>query len=629
MVSDPRDFSSSMNEHQADEPTTALYAFEQSFAPVSILGQGVERGTLQETVSSCNIAFYAQCTRGGQLTVPTNTLRRIAVVGGGPTAIYTLLALVNRVEQPFALTIFEEQASLGRGTPYRPGWNDPAMLSNIASIEIPPIEETLVDWLHRQPEARLLSLGVNPMNIGERIFYPRLVLGEYFHDQFAALLGRAQEKGVVVMVRTRNRVTDAVSQTNGMVLTVRPRRGETYQERFDHVVTATGHQWPADPEIRPGYFLSPWPASALSTIPPCEVGIRGTSLTAIDATVALAVHHGEFCNDEDGGLSYRPGPGTDGFHMTMMSRKGLLPEADFYAPLPYEALSVCTPEAISQLIESPEDSLLENAFKLFKRELRAADPSYALETNLANLTLEQFHDRYFANRAESDPFLWAERNLAEAQQNYMSRVTVPWRYAILRMHEVIELLVPYFEEFDYERFSRFFKPVFVDDYATVPHKSIKRLIALHRAGKLDVVAMGDHYRIDSYRPEGGVVVEFEAKRLVFPAFVEAMGQRALSAKEFPFPSLLRQGIIHDVEGQKDPKAPRGIAIDDEYHPVSDDIPSDQLFCLSLPFILGRHPFHQGITSSHEMGQRVGERLSTLLNGNNEAEAGVLSAAMAS
>ena len=53
---------------------------------------------------------------------------------------------------------------------------------------------------------------------------------------------------------------------------------------------------------------------------------------------------------------------------------------------------------------------------------------------------------------------------------------------------------------------------------------------------------------------------------------------------------------------------RGIVIDDEFHPVSEDIPDDQLFCLSLPFLMGRHPFIQGITSAHEMGQVVGENL---------------------
>jgi uncharacterized NAD(P)/FAD-binding protein YdhS len=206
----------------------------------------------------------------------------IAFVGAGPTTIYTLHALVNYAQRPFTLTIFEEQASAGRGTPYRPGWNDPAMLSNIASIEIPPLEESLLDWLLAQPPSRLVALGIDPAQIGERTFYPRLAFGEFFHDQFLALLERARAQGIRVHIRTRCRVTDAVSEPGGMTLTVRARAGEVFKEHFDHVVLATGHQWPAHPEARPGYFLSPWPASALAKIPPSEVGIRGSSLSAID-----------------------------------------------------------------------------------------------------------------------------------------------------------------------------------------------------------------------------------------------------------------------------------------------------------------------------------------------------------
>jgi uncharacterized NAD(P)/FAD-binding protein YdhS len=52
-------------------------------------------------------------------------MKTVAFVGGGPTMIYTLHALVGRAKQPVSVTIYEEQASLGRGTPYRPGWNDP------------------------------------------------------------------------------------------------------------------------------------------------------------------------------------------------------------------------------------------------------------------------------------------------------------------------------------------------------------------------------------------------------------------------------------------------------------------------------------------------------------------------
>ncbi|MBA2936669.1 FAD/NAD(P)-binding protein [Sphingomonas sp. CGMCC 1.13654] len=532
----------------------------------------------------------------------------IAFVGAGPTTIYTLHALIEAARQPLSLTIFEQQPSAGRGTPYRPGWNDPAMLSNIASIEIPPLIETLVDWLRAQPADRLAKLGVDPADIGERVFYPRLALGDYLHDQFQALLERARVQGHEVDVRIRTRVLDALSQPDGMILSVRARGGAKTQEKFDHVVLATGHQWPDEPEVRPGYFLSPWPASALATIRPSAVGIRGTSLSAIDASVALALRYGTFDAEEDGRLRYEPAAGADGFRMTMMSRKGLLPEADFFHPIPYEPLTICTADAIEAIIADDDVKPLDAAFALFKRELAAADPDYAAEIELEGLSLEEFSDRYFAERGDLDPFDWAEWNLTEAKHNHAARITVPWRYAILRMHETLGNLVPHLDQEDYRRFSQFLKPVFVDDYATVPHESIERMLALHRAGKLDILAIGDDHRVDSHREEGGAVVHIGDKRLTFPAFIEATGQRPLGTKDFPFQSLLDQGIVRDAPTTDPREASRGIVIDDQFHPVSDAIPDDQLFCLSLPFLLGRHPFSQGITSSHEMGKVVGEQV---------------------
>ena len=100
----------------------------------------------------------------------TSPMTSIAFVGAGPTAIYTLHALVQKASAPFTLTIFEEQRSAGRGTPYRPGWNDPAMLSNIASIEIPPLEQTLSDWLRAQSAERLRAHGIDPSAINDRAF---------------------------------------------------------------------------------------------------------------------------------------------------------------------------------------------------------------------------------------------------------------------------------------------------------------------------------------------------------------------------------------------------------------------------------------------------------------------------
>jgi uncharacterized NAD(P)/FAD-binding protein YdhS len=531
----------------------------------------------------------------------------IAFVGAGPTTIYTLCAFLNAAQSSAEVAIFEEQPRAGLGTPYRPGWNDPAMLSNIASIEIPRIEQTLTEWLGAQPRARLVRLGIDPDEIDDHAFYPRLALGEYFLDQFNGLILRARENGVPVEIATSCRVTDIVAETGGMRLLVAPTNGVAVERTFDQVVIATGHQWPEEPEVRPGYFLSPWPATALQRIPATDVGIRGSSLTAIDAVVALATAHGTFIETHGTSVDYRINPGAEALHLTMMSRKGLLPEADFYHPVPYEPLAICTPEAVTQLIEEECTTLLEQAYQLFKKELAHADREYAEHVGLEGLALEDFVDRYFADRVATDPFEWAATNLEEARRNYDKHLTVPWRYAILRMHEVLALIVPHLDEAALDRFNRYLKPVFVDEYATVPHLSIERLLALRSDGHLDVVALGEHYRIDTHGKEPGATVMIDGERRHFPAFIDATGQRPLAIQAFPFQSLLDQGVVRDsADGH--PNGPKGIAVDDHFHPVSDAPAAQLLFCLSIPFILGRHPFIQGITSSHEMGEIVGSEL---------------------
>jgi len=534
----------------------------------------------------------------------------IAFVGAGPTTLYALNALLASGVRGARITVFEAQETAGLGSPYRPGWNDPAMLSNIASIEIPPVTETLLGWLQARQPHELQAMGVALSEVDERTFVPRVALGRYFEGQFEALIGRARASGARIEVRTRCRVVDVANRPQGMELTLSS-QGTTTRALFDHVVLATGHQWPSQQEVRPGYFLSPWPATTLADLPATEIGIRGSSLTAIDAAVALAGAHGAFVRNDEG-LAYEPAPGTEDFGITMMSRKGLLPEADFYFPLPHTPLTICTEAALERLIGQGSDGLLDKVFDLFRRELTLIDPAYAESTGLAEATIEDFSEAYFAERAGSDPFEWAAANLEEARANHAARHTVPWRDAILRMHEAVAVIVPHLDGPEFRRFNRDLKPVFVDAYGAVPHESVERMLALHQAGKLQVFALGDDYRIDTHRPEGGVLLTHGGQSRHFPVFIEATGQRALAAIQFPFLSLLEQGIVRDETSADAPDAVRGIVIDDVFHPIADGVPEDRLFCLSLPFIMGRHPFVQGVTSSHEIGEVVGRRLALVL-----------------
>lgn len=540
----------------------------------------------------------------------------IAFVGAGPTTLYTLSAFLESGGRDVDITVFESEPTAGPGSPYRSGWNDPVLLANIASIEIPPVTETLSAWLRRQDAETLATFGLRADTIDDRGIYPRVVLGRYLADQLVALVEKAAGQGVSITVRSRCRVADVSAEPAGMRLSIVDDGGPAADLVFDQVVLATGHQWPAGIRPRDGYHLTPWPSSTLARIPAVAVGILGSSLTAIDAVVALAMAHGDFVAPDtpgvgpgdDGALQYRVRPGSEGPSLTMMSRRGLLPEADFFSPLPPEPPAIMTPDALADVAAGPMEGRLDRAFALFGREMALSDPEYAREVGLETATPETFATAYFARRGGVDPFDWAAENLAEARRNMAEGITIGWRYALLRLHEVFALIVPHLDAAQFDRFNRSLKPVFVDSYGAVPHRSISRLLALHRAGRLQVIALGETYSIDRDTPLSGAIVAWGEEKRHFPVFIEATGQRALSGLQFPFLSLLSQGLIRDEVDEGSGDRVRGIAIDDTFRPVSDHPAAHRLFCLGLPFIMGRHPFIQGITSSHRMGQVVGREL---------------------
>lgn len=540
-------------------------------------------------------------------------MTNIAIIGSGPTGIYTLKGLIES-ETPLSVTVYEANADPGKGTPYHPRANDRAMLANIASIELPPVCESLTQWLRRKTPAELAMLGVPAETIGEREFYPRVVLGEYFQAQLAALLAKAVARGHVVDVKGRHRVVDVKLCEHDIKVEVATLDGSTENHVFDHVVMATGHDWPEKTETKPGFFISPWPAANLDTIADVSVGVLGTSLSGIDAVVSVATSHGSFLLDDGGVMQYHTAAET-GFHITMMSRKGLLPEADFYCPIPYEPLAIFTAAAVDKVVENAPDRLLDEMFDLFRAQLLASDPGYAERIGLGMLTVETVADAYFAERDSYDPFTWAAMNLGEAKANKASRTTVAWRYAILSMHEVVLRAVPHFNDQDLKRFHKHFKTLFVDDYATVPHQSIERLLALHRAGRLSVLKLGSDYSLDNATVATGATVDIGNDRHTFAAFIDATGQQAISAWDVPFPSLIEQGAVRQARTAKASTAfgamddtaliaTGGIDLDSQFRPKFEKPISNNLYCVSIPFLLHKLPFVQGITSAEELGRLV-------------------------
>ncbi|STV89130.1 acyl-CoA dehydrogenase [Klebsiella michiganensis] len=81
-------------------------------------------------------------------------MKKIAIIGAGPTGIYTLFSLLKTGRAAGRVNLRAGRGS-GRGHAYSDEENSRMMLANIASIEIPPIQSSYLDWLKAQSRTRL------------------------------------------------------------------------------------------------------------------------------------------------------------------------------------------------------------------------------------------------------------------------------------------------------------------------------------------------------------------------------------------------------------------------------------------------------------------------------------------
>jgi uncharacterized NAD(P)/FAD-binding protein YdhS len=120
-------------------------------------------------------------------------MKSIAIIGSGPTGIYTFYHLLKN-NTPLSVSVFEQADDAGVGMPYNDDDNSRLMLANIASIEIPPIFMTYLDWLKGQSEAHLARFKVDKTTL-DRQFLPRILLGEYFRDSFRPSSKKLKSRG--------------------------------------------------------------------------------------------------------------------------------------------------------------------------------------------------------------------------------------------------------------------------------------------------------------------------------------------------------------------------------------------------------------------------------------------------
>ncbi|MBO1360204.1 FAD-NAD(P)-binding protein [Acetobacter sacchari] len=520
----------------------------------------------------------------------SRSLKRVAIIGAGPTGLYTFFSLL-KADIPFEIVIYEQALEAGVGMPYSDEENLHLMLANIASIEIPPLTCTYLDWLRRQSAVRLARYNVDMAELDERQFLPRILLGEYFRDQFLALVQRGKEAGFQITVNESCQVTDLEEREHEVRLWAECHEAPVC---FDLAIVATGHVWPDEDQATRSFFPSPWSGLLDAHIPACKVGIIGTSLSAIDAAMAVAIQHGRFVEEADDALRFEADERSQTLSITLMSRSGILPEADFYCPIPYEPLQIATPAAISHATADGPDGLLDRVFTLMAREIKAVDPHWSARIGLRNLDADSFADAYFEDRHSHDAFRWSAYNLKEVECNKREGRTVNWRYAILRLHEAVQDVVPLLTDSDRRRFDVGLARVFVDNYSAIPSESIRRLLALQRSGIIHLLELGLDYTMD--RKPDGTTVNVGGVTHVFRVLIDARGQKPLKTENLPFGRLRRQLL---AAGESRP------IVDEDYFLKGLGAASGRIALGALPYLMHDRPFIQGITASAKIGSKIG------------------------
>lgn len=562
---------------------------------------------------------------------------RIAILGGGPSALFMYKRLVESDRNDLDITIFERSGQLGAGMPYSTAGANSEHVTNVSGNEIPALMTSLPDWLETQPLALLESFQLSPQQISPYRVVPRLLFGQYLADQFNVLQQRAQAQGLATRVYLNCQVTDIRDEPTSQTTWVQT--ATNAEHCFDAVIVCTGHHWPKRSEgIVAGYFDSPYPPAKLALSLNHTVAIRGASLTAIDAIRTLARHNGHFVSDSRGKLTFHRSSASPDFQLVLHSRHGLLPAIRFHLDEPLiDEEDQLSAEAIVANREQNQGFLsLDFVFdNVFKKALRKKDP--VVYAHIREMNLEAFVAEIMRSREEQDPFVLFAKEYQQAEQSIQQHKSIHWKETLAVLSYALNYPAKYFSAEDNQRLTKILMPLISIVIAFVPQQSARELLALHQAGILSLVTTGTNSEVLPHPAGGATYYNPEASEEYQPVhyktFVDCIGQPHLPFEDFPFKTLLRDHTIsparlryqsaeagqaaleqgHDqVEQLSDGNYYRtvpGLAITDDFQVVDPHgQPNPRLYLMAVPYMGGFNPDYSGLDFAEASSSRISNHL---------------------
>ncbi|SEM16681.1 Uncharacterized NAD(P)/FAD-binding protein YdhS [bacterium A37T11] len=548
---------------------------------------------------------------------------RIAIIGGGPSGLFMYKRLIESGHNHLEIAIFEASNQLGAGMPYSYAGANAEHITNVSDIELPELVTSIKQWVQTVSKETLHTFSIDPGHFNEYKVLPRLLFGKYLTAQFELLKQKADKLGFVTTVHLCSQVSDIIDHPETKEVVVEVGGNETYF--FDKVVVCTGHKWTMKHEGNiSGYFDSPYPPAKLALKLNHPVAIRGSSLTAIDAIRTIARHNGAFVKGGDGKLTFQPDAESPDFKVVMHSRSGLLPAIRFHQEDPFLANELLLSKEELEANRVANDGFLSLDYlfeKNFKQQFIHRDPAfYEL---VKELSIEDFVEAVMNMREERDPFELFQAEYFQAERSIKRRESVYWKETLSALSFSLNYPAKYLSAEDMLRLQKVLMPLISIVIAFVPQSSCEELLALHAAGKLNIVAVGSDSVVEPQNL-GGVTYQYTDEKnhpctVYYKTFIDCIGQPHLPYEAFPFKSLLQQGLICParirfrsaqqgkaaleggnkfvnvgIDGNYYLNVP-GITINDYFQVIDlQGKPNERIYIMAVPYMGGYNPDYSGL-----------------------------------
>jgi hypothetical protein len=558
----------------------------------------------------------------------------IALIGGGPAALFVVKHLLAEKVYPNTLYIFEKTKRLGPGMPYSSYGAGFEHVANVSANELPELPEDFSSYINRNRSKDYPEFIVNG-NINEYQVVPRLLLGNYLEEQFSILLREIRKYGVTVNVCTETTVIDIYKKEDQYFTIITEDEG-IY--KASKTIICTGHYWPKiHEESAKGWYDSPYPPSKFTTATNFPVAVRGTSLTAVDAVKTLARLNGKF-TEKDGGLQFDLDERSSNFSLTLFSKRSFLPALRFHSEgsLYSEGWIMSSDEIYEYKNQHNGFVDLDYVFNLnFKQPLKKKNEKFYQE--IKDLSIEDFVKKMLEIREESDSFELFKAEYYEAEKSIERHQTIAWKETLSAFSYAVNYPAKHFSAEDMMRLRKTLLPLISVIISSLPQSSYKELIALYNAGLIQLVSVDDESYIEPHTTEGAVYHYTDNKGIKksehFRLYIDAIGQRPIQFNDVPFDGLKEDGYIssgylkfRDTEKGRslyqqndkhilkiDPDnyylRVNGLNINDHFQAVDYYGKADEgLFIMAVPLIAGLNPDYSGLDFCDTAGKRVAETL---------------------